>query len=201
MGHFFFCLNLIIPFRQTQVVSPKKGGMANFSHKALRRESAPKNLSNRNRCLRRMTETALTQLFELVQGLADETIGLKGARKVQKFPWNFEVPWRFVWIFCESKKIHLHNFFPLHPWFIVGKIPFMKKHPILVSSLKEHHLKSPGECSFHQAENLSPQELANLIAQCDQLRGRLSSGHKLNRWQVNRIHPMKMNGWQLAAQK
>ena len=40
------------------------------------------NLYNRNLCLGRMTETALTQLFELVQGLADETIGLKGLEKL-----------------------------------------------------------------------------------------------------------------------
>lgn len=47
----------------------------------LEANSSPDLCEDAGPSLRRMTETALTQLFELVQGLADETIGLKGAGK------------------------------------------------------------------------------------------------------------------------
>ncbi len=130
------------------------------------------NLYNRNLCLGRMTETALTQLFELVQGLADETIGLKGLEKLPDGGCQRSVPcqlslktyplrsWQ-IWLPCVTS-LAVELFFycfsvaslPGTNWTDDRWIAIDRIHPMKTDrSLKEgrllflsHHIQGPCNC-------------------------------------------------------
>lgn len=110
--------------------------MANFSHKALRRESAPQFVEQKSLPSKDDWDSSNTALWAgSGPGRRDDRTqrSAESAQIPMEFWGVLEVCLNILWI--EKDTIAPLHHCTSYPWFIVGKNPFMKEHPILV----EHH--------------------------------------------------------------